>query len=979
VNISWDFHLIFLSVLVAMVGSFIALTHAQRMRLSTGLIATMWMLVGGCTLGVAVWVMHFIGMLAMHLPIPVGYDLTLTFLSLLPVIAATLLGFHVLRATTISFRRILFSGVLMGLGISVMHYTGMAALKMNPAITYDPLILVCSVLIAMLASWGALLMMYRDERWLPRPLLRFGVGAVIMGLAISGMHYVAMLGVHIEAGSVCLTRESIIDPHLLAVLVSLTAFLWFGGGFIATLFDRRIERQNSQALSELALKHLKLQEESELHAEEMNRSLRESGERLHMTLRCAPDAVFITESDGNIVYVNDNAVESLGYSREELITMSVFDLTPKDWREAYHRGAQSILSNNQRQVFEIRLLKKDGSKIPMELNAVLLPNGRIYGSCRDITDRKRNEAKLRDSEEKARSALEELRYQKFALDQHSIVVTTDARGDITYVNGKFCEVSGYSREELLGKNMRFLNSGTHPKSFFAEMYHTITAGRVWNGEICNRAKDGRLFWVLTTIVPFMDNVTGRPSQYIAIRADITERKKAEEAVHQLAFYDPLTNLPNRRLLTDRLHQALAVSERNGRYGALIFLDLDHFKTLNDTKGHDIGDLLLIEVANRLQLCVRDGDTVARLGGDEFVVVLETLSANTAEAANQAELVAEKIRANLIEPYQLKAHNHHTTPSIGLVLFKGYQVSFDDLLKYADTAMYQAKTAGRNAIRFYDPQMQAVIEARADLEAELRKAVAQQQFRLYYQIQVDSQRRALGAEVLLRWEHPERGLVSPAQFIPLTEETGLIVPIGLWVLQTACAQLKIWQQDIRTRDLVLAVNVSAKQFRQADFVALVQRTLLESGAKPSHLKLELTESTVLENVEDTIAKMHEIKMLGVSFSMDDFGTGYSSLQYLKRLPLDQIKIDQSFVRDIASDANDAAIVQTIIAMTEALGLNVIAEGVETEAQREFLELRGCHAFQGYLFSKPLTLDKFEVMLLQSVSTETPALPKQETTP
>jgi diguanylate cyclase (GGDEF)-like protein len=447
--------------------------------------------------------------------------------------------------------------------------------------------------------------------------------------------------------------------------------------------------------------------------------------------------------------------------------------------------------------------------------------------------------------------------------------------------------------------------------------------------------------------------------------DITERKRSEQQIHQLAFYDALTQLPNRRLLLDRLQQAFAVSDRNGQHGAIMFLDLDHFKTLNDTRGHEIGDLLLIEVAARLSSSVRDGDTVARLGGDEFVVVLETLSIDAHKAAAQAERVAEKIQTALNQPYQLKDCTHYTTPSIGIAMFKGHQDGMDDLLKYADIAMYQAKTAGRNAIRFYDPVTQSAIAARAEMEAELRVALQDRQFRLYYQVQVDSLRRPLGAEALLRWIHPERGLISPVQFIPLMEESGLIVPVGLWVLQAACEQLRVWQGSPLTRDLTLAVNVSAKQFRQRDFVARVQRVLHESGAKPSHLKLELTESIVLENVENTIAKMRELKLLGVSFSMDDFGTGYSSLQYLKQLPLDQIKIDRSFVRDIALDVNDAAIVQAIIAMSDALALNVIAEGVETDAQREFLDKHGCHVFQGFLFGKPVPLSEFEALLKQDL--------------
>lgn len=443
--------------------------------------------------------------------------------------------------------------------------------------------------------------------------------------------------------------------------------------------------------------------------------------------------------------------------------------------------------------------------------------------------------------------------------------------------------------------------------------------------------------------------------------DISERKQYEKQIHQLAFYDLLTGLPNRRLLLDRLQQAFSVSARNHQYGAILFLDLDHFKTLNDTKGHEIGDMLLKEVAARLLSCVNDGDTVARLGGDEFVVVLESLDNLADRAAEQAEHIAEKVRTALNQPYRLNERSHHATSSVGIVMFTGHQDGVDDLLKRADIAMYQAKSAGRNAIRFYDPETQSAIEARADLETELRLALEHRHFQLYYQIQVDGRKRPLGAEVLLRWQRPQHGLISPVEFIPVLEETGMIVPVGLWVLQTACAQLRTWQGSALTRDLRLAVNVSAKQFRQPDFVARVQRILQESGAKPSHLKLELTESIVLENIDETIAKMRELKLLGLSFSLDDFGTGYSSLQYLKQLPLDQIKIDRSFVRDIASDPNDAAIVQAIIAMSDALALSVLAEGVETDAQRDFLNDHGCHNFQGFLFGKPVPLDQFEVAL------------------
>ena len=439
------------------------------------------------------------------------------------------------------------------------------------------------------------------------------------------------------------------------------------------------------------------------------------------------------------------------------------------------------------------------------------------------------------------------------------------------------------------------------------------------------------------------------------------RKAAENEIQSLAFYDPLTHLPNRRLLLDRLRQALASSARSGREGALLFIDLDNFKTLNDTLGHDIGDLLLQQVAERLTSCVREGDTVARLGGDEFVVMLEDLSEHDLEAAAQAEVIGEKILATLNQFYHLGTHEHHSTPSIGITLFNDHERDIEELLKQADIAMYQAKKSGRNAMRFFDPQMQETINARAALENELRIALENRQFQLYYQVQVDSSHRPMGAEALIRWIHPERGLIPPAQFIPLAEETGLILPIGQWVLETACAQIKAWQQDEITRSLVLAVNVSAKQFRQIDFVAQVQAVVYRYAINPKLLKLELTESLLLEDIEDTIASMIELKEIGVQFSLDDFGTGYSSLQYLKRLPLDQLKIDQSFIRDLASDSSDRAIVRTIIAMARGLNLDVIAEGVEMEDQRYSLLGKGCTHYQGYLFSKPVPIEKFDALL------------------
>ena len=447
---------------------------------------------------------------------------------------------------------------------------------------------------------------------------------------------------------------------------------------------------------------------------------------------------------------------------------------------------------------------------------------------------------------------------------------------------------------------------------------------------------------------------------VIIYHDVTELRRASAEIEVLAFYDPLTGLPNRRLLLDRLGQAVASATRSGSLGAVLFLDLDHFKTLNDTQGHEVGDQLLLQVAQRLQACLRDADSVARLGGDEFVAILSDLAHDSSEAAAQAQRIGEKLLLSLGQPYTLGTHMHHGSCSIGATLFGHIHQSAAELLKQADIAMYQVKGQTGNGLCFFDPQMQTLISQRAQLEADLQLALGQAQLLLHYQPQFASDGGIVGAEALLRWQHPERGMVSPAEFIPVAEESGLIMPIGQWVLRTACQQLATWQSDTRRARWQLAVNVSARQFRQRDFVQQVIDVMQETGIRPHLLKLELTESLVLDNVDDTIEKMHQLRTKGVRFSVDDFGTGYSSLAYLSRLPLHQLKIDQSFVRNLGIHPNDDVIVQTIIGMAANLGLEVIAEGVETLEQKEFLERHGCELYQGYLLGRPMPVAQLEAL-------------------
>ncbi len=573
------------------------------------------------------------------------------------------------------------------------------------------------------------------------------------------------------------------------------------------------------------------------------------------------------------------------------------------------------------------------------------------GIAQDITARKQAESELRMREE---------RFQLLFSRASDGILILRTDGTIVAANESFARMHGYRPEELSTLNLRDLDTPDTVRGLPGRLKR-ILAGETLTFEVEHFHKDGHIvpLEVTSSLI-----VSDGESLLQAFHRDITERRQAEVKINNLAYYDPLTNLPNRRLLMDRLAQACMAGARHQQMSALLFIDLDNFKTLNDTLGHVQGDILLAQVAQRLNTCVREGDTVARLGSDEFVVILEDLSRNEIEAATQTRAVSEKILEALHQEHQLDHGSYHGSCSIGITLFGGHrQESSEEPLQRAELAMYQAKAVGRNAMRFFDPQVQVEVANRLALEADLREAMQKQQFALYYQAQVVGDGRLIGVEALLRWQHPQRGLVSPAEFIPLAEETGLILPIGQWVMESACQQLALWARRPEMEHLTMAVNVSARQFHQREFVDQVLGVLQRTGANPKRLKLELTESMLVQDVEDIITKMGTLKMKGVSFALDDFGTGYSSLSYLKRLPLDQLKIDQGFVRNILTDPNDSAIARTIVALANSLGLSVIAEGVEMQAQRNFLARLGCHAYQGYLFSRPMPMAALETHMQQ----------------
>jgi diguanylate cyclase (GGDEF)-like protein/PAS domain S-box-containing protein len=690
------------------------------------------------------------------------------------------------------------------------------------------------------------------------------------------------------------------------------------------------------------------QVELEMQNETLNQTqlaLEESRDRYIDLYEFAPVGYLTLNQKGMITEINLTGITLIGQERSTLINKALRTLVIAADQKRWVRHLMALHTHTEIVSIELSIRRKDNTVFQANLDCVAKSSG-LHITLSDITERKQVENKLRIA--------------ATAFESQEGMMITDANKVLIQVNKAFTTITGYSAEDAIGNNPSMLSSKRQDKHFYDEMWQEINTKDYWGGEVWNKRKNGEIYPEKLTITAVKDSKS-IVTNYVCTFTDITSSKKAEQEIQNLAYYDPLTHLPNRRLMIDRIHQAMAASKRSSHKFALLCLDLDHFKTLNDTLGHHIGDLLLQQVAARLLACVRDGDTVSRFGGDEFAILLEDLSTKSIETATWVENIANKILSSLNQLYKLESHDYTGSTSIGIAVFYDNQLEVEELFKQADIAMYQAKYDGRNTLRFFDARMQKAINERATLEKELNQAIQQQQFQLYYQIQVDSSEKPVGAEVLIRWNHPERGLISPFDFIPLAEQNGAILVIGQWVLDSACEQLKLWQQQTLTRDMTLSVNVSIKQVQQTNFVAQVMATIEQHAIDPTHLKLELTESLLHDDIEDMIAKMNALAVIGVQFSLDDFGTGFSSLQYLKQLPLFQLKIDKSFVDTITTNQNDQAIVHTIIAMAHSLGLSVIAEGVETQEQRQLLLDKGCTLYQGYLFSKPMPIKNFEALL------------------
>jgi diguanylate cyclase (GGDEF)-like protein/PAS domain S-box-containing protein len=734
------------------------------------------------------------------------------------------------------------------------------------------------------------------------------------------------------------------------------------------LLNRKIElgatrRDGTEFPIELVLTAQKLTQQIEFTAfitditerKQASIAMEESEARFRTLMECIPEAVAVHRA-GVLLYVNEAAVRLMGASSaDELLGHSIMERVHPDFRAIVAaRMAAASAPGALTPKLEEQLLRLDGSVLDTEIQGVRI----VYDgepttlvTVRDITERKRAEERLL-----AANQMLALEFDQAPLG----VIDWDKELRVVRWNPAAEAIFGYTAAEAMGRSGMFIVPRSERATLARVGAELISGEGGSRSSNQNVRKDGQIIqceWYNAALRDINGDVVGATS----LVADITARKRAEDEIQNLAFHDPLTQLPNRRLLLDRLRHAIATSSRNDRHAALMFIDLDKFKTLNDFHGHDVGDLLLKEVAQRLNACVRDVDTVARLGGDEFVVMLEALSEKLDDAGAQADTIGRKILASLNQPYDLAGNAHQSSSSIGITLFSNFGGGAEELLKRADLAMYQAKAAGRNTLCFFDPALQAELTNRLQMETELRRAIEKNEFLLLYQPQIVGRRRLSGVEALVRWNHPQRGVVLPTEFISLAEEADVINPLGRWVLHTACSQLAEWSRRPEMAELTISVNVSAHQLRLPHFVDEVLEILSKCEANPYRLKLELTESQLVDDFDTVVAKMERLKAAGVGFSLDDFGTGYSSLAYLKRLPLDELKIDQSFVRHVPDGETDAAIASMVIALAKSMRLNVIAEGVETEAQRQHLASLGCYTCQGYLLSHPLPIDQLEIFV------------------
>ena len=922
---SYDYRLVALSVLIAILASYVALDMAERVTSAQGKARLFWLFGGAIAMGFGIWSMHYIGMLAFRLPVPVLYDWPTVLISLLAAILASAVALYVVSRPDMRVARTLLGSILMGCGIASMHYIGMAAMRLPAMCDYSPGLFALSVVLAMVISLVALWLSFSVNSEVRIWSWRKTISALIMGLAIPVMHYTGMASASFTPAP--LTADDLrhavsISSLGIAGITAVTALV-LAAAFLTAAADRRFFVQAMEL---------------------------EATRRHHQIIETALDAFVELDSIGVITDWNEQAEATFGWTRSEAIGQPFSELIiPDRYRADFFPPRQGPVEKRR---IEILTLHRCGEEFPIELaiSTIQWNKRRLFALfIRDVREQKQAQEQLARKAEELRLAQE--KYQAIFEGAVIGIFQITLEGRPISINRALAQMYGYdSPEEFLSEVSNVGQQLFVDPSRMFELRRELEQTNVVQGiELEVYRRDRSKKWVVANMRAATDT-SGMIRFYEGTIEDITERKVAEERVQFLAYYDALTGLPNRSLLQDRIRTALAAARRRKEKVAILFLDLDRFKIINDSLGHSTGDLLLQEVAARLKVWAREQDTVARVGGDEFVVLLT----NVGQHADPG-VAAQRIVSALIPEYSIRGHALSISTSIGISIFPQHGTNGETLIKHADAAMYSAKQKGPNNIQFFSEDLNSQMVERLTLESGLRLALDRQEFALVYQPQMDIRTGAvIGLEALLRWQHPTLGLVPPDKFIRIAENSGLIVPIGEWVLRTACSQIRRWQ-DEGLPAVRIAVNVSAVQFRQDGFPDLIRNVLRETDLAPEYLELELTESLLLTNADVVFSVLQELNEMGLSLAIDDFGTGYSSLSYLKQFRVNKLKIDRTFIRDIAVDSDDAAITTAIISMAKSLNLKVIAEGVETEEQMAFLRLHHCDEMQGYYFSKPLSAE------------------------
>lgn len=916
-EVSYNPWWIVVSVLIAIFSSYAALISLERISNNVDRTSRLiWTVVSALTLGTGIWAMHFIGMLAIQLPCGIHYDPLITLISMIPGMLA---GGVPIAAVWKSGKKplpIFPASLLLAAGIGTMHYTGMAAMEMAGFLRYSPPLFSLSILVAIVLSYIALRI--RNSIYLSGKR-RLWMVAVVLGGAAAAMHYTGMAATYFVSGDVGAQPPGVFSPNMLAMIVAITSLF-------------------------LTLIVLSLSTISRIRGYEC--ALRQENEKTYAILRNASDGIHILDYDGNVIEASDSFCNMLGYGRDEVIGMNVsqWDVHFAD-QGALMSVVRSQFERKERTQFETKHRRKDGTLLDVEISGYPIAiEGRnvLFNSSRDITRRKEDE--------------QNTRIAATAFNTQEGMMVTDAKARILKVNKAFTEITGYAPEEVIGKNPNILSSRRQDASFYESMWKRIAESGFWSGEVWNKKKNGELYPEQLTIT-VVKNDDGLVTNYVGSLVNIAERKLSEGRIQQLAYYDQLTGLPNRQLFQDRLDQSSKKISRSKSSLALLFIDLDRFKEVNDTLGHVKGDLLLIEAARRIRQHVREADTFSRLGGDEFAIILPEYGDESS-----IDRIVENVLDEMSMPFDLgDGAVGRISCSIGIALFPQDAESTQDLVKHADQAMYAAKEAGRNRFSYFTPLMQQEAREKLEFKNDLSYALSREELEVHYQPIVNlASGQIVKAEALLRWHHPTRGSVSPAQFIPLAEEFGLIIELGNWVFLQVIAAVMDWR-DRLGYEVQVSVNCSPVEFDKHDFkwIELLKAAGLEGGA----ITMEITEGLLLKESKQVMARLIECRNYGIEVSIDDFGTGYSALSYLNQFDIDYLKIDQSFVRNLTTDKSSKALVEAIIVMAHKLGIKTIAEGVETEVQRDILQAFSCDFAQGYLYSRPVPAKEFEKLITE----------------